>query len=201
MKLIICTHLALFLALTVVAAGCYSVPPPKKPEEVVRTDTNPEFAKVRSDLVDIVVLAARPPEGNPDRDGPHLRRLRRLVYEGLIERGYSPYKLSYVDQTTATEDPEKRSDPDYNFKRFDEDALVVLSLNEWNERYLKEGSILVSATLSLLHSKTKDKLWMREIRHRLYKIPPTANDVSLTINEVVIDLVVKDLLADLPSRT
>jgi len=193
-------HLGLALALLAFFVGCYSPPLAPPPPEIVRTDKNPEFDSVREDLVDIVVLSARPPEGNPQKDGPHLRRFRRLVYEGLIRKGYSPFKFSFTDQITAGAPSEERFDPAHNINRYDEDAVMVLSLNEWDVKYRKKGAILVSATLSLIRSKTNTKLWMHEIRHRLYKIPLTADDVSLTINEVVMDLVVKDLLEKLPSR-
>jgi hypothetical protein len=183
------------------AVGCYHGRPPIKPDELVHTATNPEFADAREDLVDIVVLSARPPEGNVKGSGPHLRRFRRLVYEGLIDKGYSPLQLSYIDRQIAGEKLEKRSDPDFNLTRFDEDAVMVLSVNEWNKRYIHEyGGILVSASLALIRSDPKANLWKHEIRHRLYEIPDQVDESSLSIDEQVVDLVVKDLLKKLPPR-
>lgn len=193
--------LVLFLGVAVLAVGCYHPRPPKKPDELVHTATNPEFADVREDLVDIVVLSARPPDGNVKASGPHLRRMRRLVYEGLIEKGYSPLQLSYIDRQVAGEKLEKRSDPDFNLTRFDEDAIMVLSVNEWNKRYVHEyGGILVSASLALIRSDPKENLWKHEIRHRLYEIPDQVDESSLSVDEQVVDLVVKDLLKKLPPR-
>lgn len=190
------------LAVIATLGGCYTPPAPKKLPEVVRTDTNPAFEKAREDLVDIVVLAARPPEGDPRFDGPHLRRFRRKVYEGLVNKGYSPLKLSYVDQQFTDESIAVRSDPDESATKFEEDAIMVLSLNEWDRRFVRqENGIMISATLSLIRTKEpKQKLWLHEIRHRLYKVPVDADERSLTIDEVVVDNVVKDLLDKLPSR-
>jgi hypothetical protein len=201
MKRLTLIHLGAWLLLGLAAAGCYSPPPLKKPREVLRTDTNPEFAALREDLVDIVVLSARPPEGDPAAEGPHLRRFRRLVYQGLLDKGYSPLQLAYVDKQLAGEPEQQRFDPDANLNRFDEDAVMVLGLNEWDKRYLRDdGGILVSATLSLIRSNPKTKLWMNEIRHRIYKIPVAGGDVALTQDELVVDEVVKDLLQKLPPR-
>lgn len=194
---------ARFVALAVVAlafASCYSPPPPAPPVEVVRTDKVNDFEKRSEDLVDLVVLAARPPEGDPRENGPHLRRFRRLVYERLVDKGYSPYRLNYVDQRYGEEPLGVRVDPDHNAKRFDEDALVALSINEFDRRYKNENGILVSATISLIASDSKQKLWMHEIRHRLYKIPFDADERNLTQEDAVIDQVVEDLLATLPPR-
>ena len=195
--LLACVAFIIFAGLV----GCHVPPAPKKMPEVVRTDTNPKFGKAREDLVDIVVLAARPPEGDPRADGPHLRRFRRKVYEGLVNKGYSPLKLNFVDQAFTDEPITVRADPDQSITKFGEDAIMVLSLNEWDRRFVRqENGIMISATLSLIKSKPKEKLWMHEIRHRLYKIPLNADERHLTIDEVVVDLVVKDLLAKLPSR-
>ena len=93
-------------------------------------------------------------------------------------------------------------DPDHNRSRFNEDAIMALSLNGWDTRYLRdEGGIMVSATLSLIQSRPETKkLFMQEIRNKLYLVPPTADDVNLTIDEVVVDKVVEDLLKTLPPR-
>jgi len=193
--------LALFFAVAILAAGCYHGRAPKKPDELVHTATNPEFADAREDLVDIVVLSARPPDGDVRASGPHLRRFRRLVYEGLIDKGYSPLQLSYIDRQVAGEKLENRTDPDFNLTRFKEDAVMVLSVNEWNKRYVHEyGGILVSASLALIRSDPKENLWKHEIRHRLYAIPDRVDESSLSIDEQVIDLVVQDLLKKLPPR-
>ena len=202
MKRYTCLLLVVVLVAGLVTAGCYSPPPPKRPLEIVRTDIDPGFNQARENLVDIVVLDARPPEGNPRTDGPHLRQFRRLVYEGLIEKGYSPLKLTFVDKKNAGDPRADRVDPDHNRSRFNEDAIIALSLNGWDTRYLRdEGGIMVSATLSLIQSRPETKkLFMQEIRNKLYLVPPTADDVNLTIDEVVVDKVVEDLLKTLPPR-
>jgi len=196
-----CIHPGAWLLVILVAAACYSVPPPKKPPEVVRTDTSPDFAGLREELVDIVVLPARPPQGEPSAAGPHLQRFRRLVYQGLLDKGYSPLDLKYVDKQVLGDARGDPFDPDDNLGRFEEDAVLALSLNQWDRRFLREeGGILVSATLSLIRSKPKAKLWMHEIRHRLYKVPSGRTDVSLTPDELVVDDLVRDLLQKLPPR-
>lgn len=202
MKCLTCGSVAAMLSIALLSSGCYTPPAPKRPFEVVRTDTDPSFSAAREDLVDIVVLPTRPPESNTREDGTHLRRFRRLIYDALIAKGYSPLSLAYVDREMAGEPLTDRSDPDLNLGRFHEDAVIALSVNEWSKEWLRqEDGILVSATLSLIMTKTKVKLWGTEIRHRLYKIPAGRDGRNLTDDEAVVDLVVKNLLAKLPSRS
>jgi hypothetical protein len=201
MKCLTCCSVAATLLVALLPSGCYTPPAPERPVEVVRTDMNPAFAAARENLVDLVVLPTRPPEASLRGDGPHLRRFRRLIYDAMIAKGYSPLSLAYVDRTLAGEPLSDRTDPDVNLGRFDEDAVVALAVNEWSKDWKRqEGGILVSVTLSLIQTKTRKKLWMHEIRHRLYAIPEGRDDRNLTDDEAVVDLVIEDLLAEMPSR-
>lgn len=181
--------------------SCHAAPPLPHPPEAANLYEADRCRQRLEQIVDVVVLAPRPPEGDPRGDAPFLRRFRRRVYEALVAKGYSPLRLAYVDEQLATDPPEKRYDPDSNRTRFGEDALLALSVSEWNrDYYYSDRAYMVSAALALIDSKTNEKIWSYEIRHRLYPVPREIEEPGLTRDDVIVDRLVADLLAKLPSR-
>ncbi|MHC5064668.1 MAG: GNA1162 family protein [Planctomycetota bacterium] len=144
--------------------ACQGVPP------VVLNSSlrvRPELDELRP--VDIAVLPIE--DATPAKTAtPHLEVIRSQVAQALVQRHYSPLSQAMVDQrmreTGAGPGPSV-VDASYQrsmLGRFGEDAVLGLTVVDWDESTLMKNSrVNFTARVSLMHSASRQILWAGDV--------------------------------------
>ncbi len=145
-------------AVLLVAAGCQSPSMLPAGADNPGLVTSPRLKQANP--LEIVVL---PVENQTGRSGLPLEALRKHLSAALVDRGYSPLALEYVDGRT--------SEAVYRPGSNDEEGLLKLVVTGWNDRYWRtHWRLIIDAELWLLDPLTPitaDALFGGHVQRRL----------------------------------
>ena len=186
-----------FAAVAVVAFGCRTVPEERLPKEI--SDGGPEPELFTSKPIDIAVL---PPFTGRRHEPKLASALRAEVKSELIDKRYSPIAFDAID-TKLGEFPDSR-ELDVNDMRgnFEEDAILYIRLQQWDDDLLKEFQLMtLGVTFTLYDSRTGKVLWQHRIADRTTSLPNVGRDGDeTTVFRKLAARTVADVLASLPSK-
>jgi len=158
-----------FGLLSILAAshGCRSTGKLDLPEAVVETSVSEKFAERRP--IDIAVM---PVYSAPEEIPPVVRHLRDQCKRQILEKNYSPVSFQSIDEKLGAFPERRRFDLNQIRGNFDEDALLLASLDLWDKTHLKlDLTVIVSATFVLFDSRTGDRLWEYRVTNRSIPVP------------------------------
>lgn len=159
---------ALFFTLS-----CQTPPPPKKEMMEEKYLSSDYFTNIP---IDIAII----PVKDQTMEEPVkyvLSYMRRMIYNELLEKRYSVISLGLIDELWMRTPEKVRYDRASIQGAFDEDAILFITLTQWDTQWLRTNSkILTGANLSLVSSKTGEKLWGYNVRDLFFR---TAGEVNV----------------------
>jgi len=156
----------------------------------------------RENPAEVAVLPVVDKTGNPNVQR-FLPELRRAFYRALMDRRYTPLALSYVDSVLRT----LSTGPVPLLKdlrgKFGEDALLLVTVNSWNEKLLRvDRRIRAALEVHLVSSRTGREVWGGTVNLEI-RVPghgmPSPDEIPLLRREAMAILASK-VLAKLPRR-
>ena len=141
---------------------------------------------------DIALAPLRNQTGNPEVP---LEDLRRALYEGLIDRLYSPLELAYVDRHWEESSFAGAAPPD---------GLLVVSITQWDTRQLRSHGILqATAELRLFEGgSTESPMLWGSLVHRQVDlgVHPEQHTLVRDLLPQAIEAFARSVLLELPER-
>lgn len=189
------TLLAAF-ALAFVVIGCQAAPK-EMPES--RSEGGPSSALFERQPIDIAVL----PVYTGRKFEPSLAKaLRGTVKDELLDKRYSPVSFDSIDSKLGDFPDSRELDLHTMRGNFDEDALLYVRLDQWDDSMLsKHQFMLVGLTFTLYDSRTGSQLWTHRVTDRSMRMPsPNRPEGDKTTEGYIASQLVSEALATLPTK-
>lgn len=152
--------------------SCKTASPPKK-EFIENQYLSSDFYKELP--IDIAIVPVKD-QTLTDPNEYVFSNLRRAVYEELLQKRYSVISLGMIDDVWSKTSSKVILDEDALRGVFDEDAILFITLTQWDTTWFRtHNKILTGANLSLLKSKSGEKMWRVEVRDLFFNVSGEVN--------------------------
>ncbi len=183
----------LWVAVVLFTFGCQSAPK-ALPTSTSGGNVDPQlFERKPIDIAILPVYMGRTYE-------PKLAKaLRRRAKEELLELRFSPVAFESIDDKLGRFADNRVLDINQIRGNFDEDAILYVMLDEWDNT--ESGVAIADLSCRLYDSRTGEELWYHVQSDKAVETPaPYAIDGDLTTSEYIARNLIDEAMATLPSK-